>query len=168
MYNIRKATLDDVNNIERITKLAFKLYQDELNPDITVDALKENEKDIINDIQNNVVYVAEEQGQLLGSIRYSLISKDIAYIYRFAVDSDINNLGIGTDLLKAVIDDCNLKNITALALHTNTKYFKLARYYYGKDFFVHSTTHDKGYIRALFIKELKQGIPYDISPALKK
>ena len=43
----------------------------------------------------------------------------------------------------------------------------LARYYYGKGFYVHSTTTDHGYIRALFVKELKH-TPVDLTPAMKE
>ena len=52
----------------------------------------------------------------------------------------------------------------AIALHTNSKYYKLARYYYGKQFYVHSTSFDRGYVRALFVLELSEG-GVDLSPA---
>jgi len=32
--------------------------------------------------------------------------------------------------------------------------FPLVRFYYGQGFFVHSTTTDRGYIRALMVLEL--------------
>ena len=66
--------------------------------------------------------------------------------------------------MDAVISDCKNDGIKAIALHTNSRYYKLARYYYGKRFFVHSTSTDKGYIRALFVKELSDE-SCDVSPA---
>ena len=91
----------------------------------------------------------------------------MAYIYRFAVSTESSGTGVGSALLAYAIEECEEMGVKAIALHTNTKYFKLARYYYGKDFFVHSTTFDRGYIRALFVKELSNE-PYDITPAFKK
>jgi hypothetical protein len=75
---------------------------------------------------------------------------------------------VGSQLLSYAIEECEEMQVKAIALHTNTKYYQLARYYYGKGFFVHSTTFDRGYIRALFIKELAENQNYDITPALKK
>lgn len=167
MYNIRNAIKGDEKKINIITKKAFKLYSDELHSIAPVKALSETDEQVLDDILNNKVYVAEENGEILGSVRYCALSKTLAYIYRFGVDPDINNTGIGSDLLNKALDDCSVSGFNAVALHTNSKYYKLARYYYGKQFFVHSTTTDKGYIRALFIKELND-LKYDITPAFKK
>lgn len=167
MIEIETAKLCDSKAIDDILKRAFLLYRDALHSASPVKALSENEESIKFDIENHHVYVAKEDGVILGSIRYKLLSDSLAYIYRFGVNPDINNTGIGSDLLKKVIDECETVGITAIALHTNSKYYKLARYYYGKQFFVHSTSTEKGYIRALFIKELKD-IPYDLSPAFKE
>lgn len=164
---IRKATEADAARILEVTREAFTLYRSELSPGIEVTALTEGEKDVINDIKQHSVYVAEENGKLLGSIRYEALSAELAYIYRFGVLTDINNTGIGSELLSKVIEDCITEGFKAIALHTNSRYYKLARYYYGKQFFVHSTSFKKGYIRALFVKELR-GEDYDVSPALLK
>ena len=168
MLQIRKATPSDTKQILRITQDAFKLYRDALHTDTPVRALKETEQDVLNDIHNHSVFVAEEGGIILGAIRYCLLSGSLAYIYRFAVDPAVSHTGIGSDLLAHVITECENSGVTAIALHTNAKYYGLARYYYGKEFFVHSTETGKGYIRALFVKELKKNIPYDISPAFEK
>ena len=66
--------------------------------------------------------------------------------------------------IETAIEECLLADFAAIAQHNNTKYYKLARYYYGKGFYVHSTTTDHGYIRALFVKELKH-TPVDLTPA---
>lgn len=168
-YNIRLAKLSDAREIGVVTKKAFALYRDELHSNALVTALTESVLEVENDIQTNKVFVAvnSEDDSIIGSIRYCKISDELAYIYRFGVDPDIISTGIGTDLISKVIDECTDLGFNAIALHTNSRYYKLARYYYGKHFFVHSTSFAKGYIRALFIKELNSN-PYDISPAFEK
>lgn len=165
--NIRKAQVADSKDILSVTRQAFTQYHDELHADYVVGGLVETEQDIIDDINNNYVYVAEIDGVIVGSIRFQKLTDELAYIYRFGVSPSINNTGIGSHLLSKVIDKCKHENYKAIALHTNARYYKLARYYYGKHFYVHSTSNDKGYIRALFVLELSEG-EYDISPAFKK
>jgi predicted N-acetyltransferase YhbS len=169
MYTVRAAKNTDAEAIKLVTQSAFLLYRDELHSAAPVYALSETADDIARDIAQNVVYVAEEDGKILGAIRYCRLSAQLSYIYRFAVDPATANTGIGTDLLARVVAECEQKGYAAIALHTNSKYYKLARYYYGKQFFVHSTDSSKGYIRALFVKELQpDNVPYDITPAFKK
>lgn len=165
MAEIFKATSEHVADILRITRLAFTVYRNELPENIPVKALYETEADVLEDIRTNWVFLAKKDNRVLGCIRVKALSPDLAYIYRFSVDPDEQNIGVGSDLIEYAIEECLLGNFAAIALHTNTKYYKLARYYYGKGFYVHSTTTDHGYIRALFVKELKH-LPVDLSPAL--
>lgn len=167
MIEIRPATPADAAAIADITHKAFTLYHDELHADYVVAGLVETVDDVLTDIAENHVFVAESDGKLVGSIRYQKLTDELAYIYRFGVDPEINNTGIGSKLLGTVIDACKQQKFKAIALHTNSRYYKLARYYYGKHFYVHSTSTDKGYIRALFVLEL-DGRDYDITPAYKK
>lgn len=166
MIEIAEATHDNINDILNITKTAFRIYQKELNANTPVAALNETEEDVVRDIQQNKVYVAKLNNKVLGCIRIKKLSNDLAYIYRFAVHPDDSNSGVGSELLNYAVEVCRNMNVAAIALHTNTKYFKLARYYYGKQFYVHSTDNSRGYIRALFIKELSDR-PFDVSEAAK-
>ena len=45
------------------------------------------------------------------------------------------------------------KGIHTAMLHTASKYKALVRFYYGCGFYIKSTSEDRGYVRALFIKE---------------
>lgn len=164
MADIFQATEANVQDILRITRLAFTIYKNELHSDSKVKALYETEQNILDDIKTQKVYLAKKDNRTLGCIRVKKLSDQLAYIYRFSVDPDEQNAGVGSDLIEYAIEECILDNYAAIALHTNTKYYKLARYYYGKGFYVHSTTFDKGYIRALFVKELRDE-PIDLSPA---
>ncbi len=163
--NIRLANFDDAIAINKLTTQAFKVYQNELNSATTVKALNETVSQVTYDITYNRVFVAEDNGKIVGSIRYSALSSELAYIFRFGVDPNISSTGVGSNLLKVALEEIQSNGFKAVALHTNAKYYKLARYYYGKKFFVHSTNTEKGYIRALFIKEFSDD--YDISPAYK-
>lgn len=164
MLQIRKAVPNDAAAINQITRKAFRLYADELQKGSRVKALEEPDERVLDDICNHSVFVAEEDGVLLGSLRIKRISADLAYLYRFGVNPDTRNTGVGSVLLQAAIDHCTQEGFAAITLHTNSKYYKLARYYYGKQFYVHSTSTAKGYIRALFVKELDDRL-FDISPA---
>jgi len=161
---IIKAEQKHAQELLEITKLAFEDYKKELGPTVEVKALKEKLSDVEYDIDHNEVYVALSNKKLIGGIRVKKLSDELAYIYRFAVEKDATGQGVGSNLLAHAIEECIESGYSAIALHTNTKYFKLAKYYYGKNFFVHSTNTDRGYIRALFIKELNEN-PYDITPA---
>jgi len=45
------------------------------------------------------------------------------------------------------------KGIKCLKLHTASKNRDLVRFYYGRGFYIDSTSKEKGYIRALMVKE---------------
>lgn len=161
------AKFSQAQEINQLTIRAFQQYKEQLNDTVNVKALKETEQDVISDIKNHIVLVAIRHGKIIGCIRVEQLTEELAYIFRFSVAPEESGTGIGSSLLAYAIEECEELNVKAIALHTNTKYYKLARYYYGKNFFVHSTTLDRGYIRALFIKELSDK-PYDIMPALLK
>jgi hypothetical protein len=45
------------------------------------------------------------------------------------------------------------KGVKKVSLHTASKYKDLVRFYYGRGFYIDSTTKDRGYVRALLVKE---------------
>ena len=66
---IRRAEKEDADKILAVTKAAFMLYSSELPSQQPVAALNESADDVIRDIEKHVVYVAEEDGRLVGAIR---------------------------------------------------------------------------------------------------
>lgn len=166
MLEIKKATTSDCDWILSLTHKAFLVYQQALDASASFvsPALLESLEDVRNDISKNNVYVAYLDGNPVGSIRFKALSERLIYIYRFGVDPELNNNGVGSELINKVIDECTKTGYKAIALHTNSKYYKLAKYYYGREFYVHSTDFSKGYIRALFVKDLNGG-NIDLSPA---
>ena len=161
---IRQALETDAPEVLRLTKEAFSLYQDELHVKYEVKALKETIESTLSDIRENAVFVVERFGEICGAIRIRKLSDDLWYIYRFGVSPNISNTGLGSALLDAAVTYASNHGAKAVALHTNSKYYKLARYYYGKQFYVHSTSFDRGYVRALFVLELSDS-GVDLSPA---
>ena len=161
---IRRATDDDAPDILKLTKDAFSVYRDELNVNYEVKALTETIATTLADIREQAVFVAERFGSVCGAIRIRKLSHDLWYIYRFGVSPEISSTGLGSALLDAAVKYATDNGARAIALHTNSKYYKLARYYYGKQFYVHSTSFDRGYVRALFVLELSEG-GVDLSPA---
>ncbi|MDR2090095.1 MAG: GNAT family N-acetyltransferase [Clostridiales bacterium] len=168
MIQILDASPKHVDEIYKITKSAFALYKDNLHTEANLLALSETKDDILRDIQKNSVYVAEKNGVILGCLRIARLSDDVAYLYRFAVDTNERNKGVGAELLSHAVEECKKAGYACIALHTNSKYYKLARYYYGMHFYVHSTDNSRGYIRALFIKELTDNDNIDLSCTFNK
>ena len=169
IFIIERAKIEQAEEISRVTKEAFDIYREALHSskEVSLSALSESVGDVKRDIKNSMVFCACENGKVIGAIRVKALSGDLAYIYRFAVDPLETSGGVGSELLAAAVNFCAEEGFSAIALHTNSKYYKLARYYYGKEFYVHSTNLEKGYIRALFVKELN-GKAVDLSPAYKK
>ncbi len=161
---IRQAITKDAPAVLKVTKESFSLYQEDLKVNYEVKALKETLESTLNDINNNAVFVVERFGELCGSIRIRKLSDDLWYIYRFGVSPKITNSGLGSALLDAAVSYAQRNGAKSIALHSNSKYYRLARYYYGKQFYVHSTTFDRGYVRALFVLDLTDG-GVDLSPA---
>lgn len=166
---IMQAKIEDAELIKEITYEAFKLYRDNIktaNP--YFNAMNESLDTIKKDIVEKKVFIALSGKKILGAIRLAFLTDELAYISRFAVNPNIHNQGVGAKLLQTAIDASKENGMIKIALHTNAKYYKLARYYYGKGFYVHSTSLDRGYIRALFIKDLIDNREIDLSNALKK
>jgi len=151
---VRKAVAEDAQTILDITREAFTKYAKDLGQPEKVCALKENIKTVEEDIKYKTVFIGFEDDVPVGSIRYECVEGNLAYLSRFGVKLEAQKCGIGRELMDAVVTDCRKRGISAIALHTCTKMFDLVRFYYGRGFYIHSTTHDRGYVRGLFLKEL--------------
>jgi len=152
-FLVRQATLDDVDAIAEITHSAFIKYC-ELAGLETVAALKESKEAIMNDIENKLVLVAFLHDKVVGSARVE-IKGDEAYFSRFGVSNEYQNLGIGKSLLNMVDIEMKKRGIKKLCLHTASKVASLIRFYYGRGFYIESTSNDRGYIRAYLVKDYK-------------
>jgi len=160
---VRPAGAADIGPIHRIILAAFRKYADVLGLDGQVSALREQEGDIEKEIQTKTVLVAERDGEIVGTVRYEMITGDVAYLTRFGVDPNVHNSGIGKLLLAAVDEYAARQGAKFIALHTASKMTPLVRMYYGMGYYIKSTSEDRGYIRALFLRELTEGELPDLS-----
>lgn len=150
--NMRQATYEDIPKIHEITEKAFKLYIESAQiPDIP--ALHETYDDIQADIDSKWVLVAYNNEQIVGSLRIEIKDGGIAYLSRFGVDPDSQNLGIGKSMMHIVDSIMKKCKIRQLQLHTASKITGLIRFYYGRGFYIDSTEKDSGYIRAFLCKD---------------
>ncbi len=152
-FIIRNASVEDTEAIQIITREAFKKYMEDTGLKGSLEALEESLEDIKNDIVNNEVFVAFIDNTPVGAIRVKILPDNTAYISRFGVSPDYHNIGIGKSLMNLVDKLMLAKGIKKVSLHTAAKYKDLIRFYYGRGFYIDSTTKDRGYIRALLVKE---------------
>jgi len=152
MFSVRKATLADTDSILQITKQAFLKYIEMAKiPDTA--ALHETREQVENDILDKLVYVAYIDDEVVGSLRVERINEDTAYLSRFGVSMEYQNLGIGKSMMGVFDKEVKKMGIKRVLLHTAAKASSLVRFYYGRGFYIHSTSFCKGYIRALLCKD---------------
>jgi len=152
-FIIRKATVEDIEAIQTITKIAFNKYMEDTGLKGSMEALDESAEDIKNDIINKEVFVAFIDNTPVGTIRVEILPDNTAYISRFGVSLEYHNIGIGKSLINLVDKLMLSKGIKKVSLHTASKYKDLIRFYYGRGFYIDSTAKDRGYVRALLVKE---------------
>lgn len=152
---IRRATTDDIPIIMDITQEAFLKYSFDagIQQQSMIQALHETPEDIAAELDSKIILLGEFNGQALGSIRYEFFSSGITYFSRLGVKLVAQSYGMGSALVNAVLEASLERGQHAVALHTNAKMYSLVRFYYGKGFYVHSTSIDRGYVRALLIRE---------------
>ncbi len=152
-FEVRKATLEDIEAVSVITSEAFVKYANMIGMPTTA-ALTETYEDIKKDIEENIVLVAFVDDNPVGSVRVKVdMENKSAYLYRFGVRLTVQNHGIGKSLMNLVDIKMKELGIKTISLHTGSKVSSLVRFYYGRGFYIDSVTKEKGYPRALLIKE---------------
>jgi GNAT superfamily N-acetyltransferase len=151
---VRKAVREDVRAVSEITAEAFHKYALDLGMPQLVGALRETPKDVLHDITHKRVYLGLLGDEPVGSIRFEVLGGSLAYISRFGVKLIAQGCGMGRALIKVVEEKSRHLGLKAIALHTSSRMASLVRFYYGNGFYIHSTSTEKGYIRALLVREL--------------
>jgi predicted N-acetyltransferase YhbS len=154
-FVIRRATIEDAEAIQGIMQEAFRKYMQDTGMIGSMEALEESVEAIKDDIETKLVYIALIDGQPVGTIRLKINTDYTAYISRFGVCLQYHNIGIGKSLMNLVDKVLMAKEVKKVSLHTASRYKDLVRFYYGRGFYVDSTTKDRGYVRALLVKEYK-------------
>ena len=97
---IKNAEVNDLESILKIQKQAF-IIQAEIYNDFTLPPLHEKLKNIKKDLERNTILKAVYKNKIVGSIRGSE-HNDSCHIYRLSVDPNIQNMGIGVLLIRAI------------------------------------------------------------------
>lgn len=132
---------------------SFKKYIEDTGLPGSVEALDESYEDIVKDIGSKEVYVAIIDEVAVGTVRIRINPDNTAYLSRFGVKLSYHNIGIGKSLMNLVDKLLATRGVSSVSLHTASKYRDLVRFYYGRGFYIDSTTRDRGYVRALMVKE---------------
>lgn len=151
-FTIRLATENEIDDIIEITKTAFQKYIDNTGLK-DIEALNETREDIKRDLKEKLVFVAFINNVPVGSVRIKIRDDGTAYLSRFGVIQNNQNQGVGKGLMSVVDGVMKKRNVKRLELHTAAKYFDLVRFYYGRKFYVESISEERGYKRALMVKE---------------
>ena len=152
-FVIRKAVPEDAEAIQSILVESFKKYMKDTGLVGTMEALEETIDDIKKDIEAKEVFIAFIDETPVGTIRVEIFPDNTAYISRFGVRLQYHNIGIGKALMSLVDKVLKSRGVKKVSLHTASKYKDLVRFYYGRGFYIDSTTKDRGYVRALMVKE---------------
>ncbi len=152
---VRKAIESDIPQIQALSREAFRIYAERAGITEHVSPLAETYEDLKKELENKLVFVALSDDTVMGSVRVVLNSDKTAYLSRLGVIGTFQSEGIGTILMNAVDNEMRKSGVTNLYLHTASRMLSLVRFYYGRGFYIESTTRDRGYIRALLCKEYK-------------
>lgn len=151
---IRKATESDAYAIKDILSEAFRLYVIEAGIN-QLDALTESIEEIKKDIMAKEVFIAFINDTPVGTVRVELFGNGEAYFSRFGVLCNYHNVGTGKAIMNLVDEFLVTKGVQKLSLHTASKNRELVRFYYARGFYIQETALDRGYVRALMVKEYK-------------
>ena len=151
-FEIRNASEADIDQIMEITGDAFVKYKELAKTEYSLAALNETRETVADDIKNKLVLVAYINGKVEGSVRVA-VNGEIGYLSRFGVSPDYQNLGIGKALMNLVDINMKVLGVKQLQLHTAAKVKSLVCFYYGRGFYIDSTSKERDYIRALLCKD---------------
>jgi ribosomal protein S18 acetylase RimI-like enzyme len=168
VFVVRRAIEEDIPQIHKITREAFRMYRDSAGVTGSIPALEETYEDIRKDIETQEVFVALLDGVIVGSVRIEVRPDKTAYLSRFGVGSEFQGHGVGRVLMNVVDEDMKKIGVTKLYLHTASKILSLVRFYYGRGFYIDSTTKDRGYIRALLCKEYESSELEQVNRAVEE
>ena len=126
-FIIRDASPDELDDVARVTKEAYKQYRDIMPPDAWKNYAKD-QGDVRGRFGKAEIMVAEVNGRLAGTVTlYSKNSEPTemgwlrgwAAVRLLAVHPKYRGLGIGRALMEEVLRRCRERGIRTVGLHTN-------------------------------------------------
>ena len=150
---IRRAVPSDAASVQNILKDSFGEYIRRSDIPLAVEDMCDDVASIVRDIETIDVFVALLDGVPVGTVRVAAREGGPARLTKLGVVSSCTNIGIGKSLMNIVDKVIIERGSTSLELYTASKNAGIMRFYYGRGFYVDSTTKDRGYVRALMRKE---------------
>lgn len=151
-FTVRKAKPEDSEAVVGILQEAFTKYMEDTGLTGTMDALDETVEEAKTAIGSCEVFIAYVNDVPVGTIRFET-EGDTAHISRFGVRLDYHNIGIGKSLMNLIDAEISELGLKKAYLYSASSYTDLIRFYYGRGFYVESTTTDRGYVRAKLVKD---------------
>ena len=107
MINIRPYKVGDEKQAQELNEIVMR------SQGSTSDFFKEDLVDIQTYFLNTggMFYVAEDEGQIIGTLGLKKIGGDVGYMKRFRVHPDYQGRGIGRRLLEVIIQEMKEHNI---------------------------------------------------------
>jgi ribosomal protein S18 acetylase RimI-like enzyme len=150
---IRKAVKADAAAIRGILKGSFAQYIKKSESPLTLDEMLDDVEDIEHDIETIDVFIALSDGAPVGTGRVAVRDGEPALLTKLGVAAGYHNIGIGKSLMNLVDKVIMERGAKSLELYTASKNSDIMRFYYGRGFYVDSTSKERGYIRALMKKD---------------
>jgi len=151
-FTVRKAKPEDAAAVVEILQEAFTKYMEDTGLTGSMAALDESVAEAVEAINGCEVFIAYVNDVPVGTIRFE-VEGDTAHISRFGVRLDYHNIGIGKSLMNLIDAEISEMGLNKAYLYSASNYTDLIRFYYGRGFYVESTTTDRGYVRAKLVKE---------------
>ena len=150
---IRKAVKKDAPDILNILCDSFSQYIRKSLIPLSLDDMLDDIISIERDIETIDVFIALVDGAPVGTVRVAIREGAPALLTKLGVISNYNNMGIGKTLINLVDKTVASRGAKSLELYTASKNPGIMRFYYGRGFYVESTSNERGYIRALMRKD---------------
>jgi GNAT superfamily N-acetyltransferase len=151
---IRKAVKSDAPDILKILSDSFDQYIKRSVIPMRLEDMLDDIPSIERDIETIDVYIALIDGLPVGTVRVAVRGAGApALLTKLGVVSSYNNIGIGKSLMNLVDKAVLERGAKSLELYTASKNASIMRFYYGRGFYVDSTSKERGYIRALMRKD---------------
>ena len=150
---IRRAEKPDAPDILNILKDSFGQYIKQSDIPLALGDMLDDIPSIERDIENIDVFIAFFDGAPVGTVRVDAGAGGAARLSKLGVATGHTNIGIGKLLMNLVDKVIIEKGAKSLELYTAAKNAGIMRFYYGRGFYVDSTSKDRGYIRALMRKD---------------
>ena len=150
---IRKAVKSDAISILNILTDSFGQYISRSGIPLSVEDMLDDIDAIERDIENIEVFIALSDGVPVGTVRVAVREGAPALLTKLGVVSGYNNIGIGKSLMNLVDKVIIEHGAKTLELYTASKNASIMRFYYGRGFYVDSTSKERGYIRVLMRKD---------------